>query len=306
MRYRTVLPLALASAAALTLTACGGGTAEAGDGELSGASFVVGAKDFLAHMTAKLLEANGAQAEAKRITGSVNTRTALESGDLDIYWEYTGTAWITYLGNTEPIGDPAEQFEAVKADDGEQNGIAWLDRADFNNTYALAVRAEYAEEKGLSTLSDMSELAASDPGEVTICVESEFAARDDGLTGLLEAYEVSIPDSQVKTLDTGVIYTETDKGETCNFGEVFATDGRIANLGLVVLEDDRKFFPVYQGAPTMKQETLDAYPQLADILRQISERLDTETMQSLNAMVDVDGRNADDVAQEWLEEQGLL
>ncbi|QNN51890.1 glycine betaine ABC transporter substrate-binding protein [Nocardioides mesophilus] len=310
MKHAKLLPLALTALMATSLAGCGGDSG-GGEGSLSGASYVVGAKDFseqdiLANMTAMLLEKNGADAEAKRITGSVNTRTALESGDLDMYWEYTGTAWITYLKETKPIGDPEEQFDAVKKADAEKNDIAWLDHAEFNNTYALAVRSEYADEKGLATLSDLAALAASDPGEATICVESEFAARDDGLSGLLDAYGMDVPDDQVKTLDTGVIYTETDKGDTCNFGEVFATDGRIANLDLTVLEDDKKFFPVYQGAPTMKQATLDEHPEIADILAPLTAKLDTETMQKLNAEVDVDGLDAEDVAQKWLEDEGLL
>lgn len=309
MNNRLLLPLALTSM--LALGACGGDGSANPDGPLNGQSYVVGAKDFseqeiLANMTALLLEHNGADAEAKRITGSVNTRTAMESGDLDMYWEYTGTAWITYLKNTNAIPEPQEQFDAVKQEDAQKNKIAWLDPAGFNNTYALAVRSEYAEEKGLETLSDLAALATSESGEATICVESEFAARDDGLSGLLKAYDMDVPGEQIKTLDTGVIYTETDKGETCNFGEVFATDGRIANLDLTVLEDDEKFFPVYQGALTMMDATLAAQPELAEIVAPLAEKLDTETMQALNAQVDVDGLDADDVAQQWLEDEGLL
>ncbi|TDD14529.1 glycine betaine ABC transporter substrate-binding protein [Kribbella turkmenica] len=309
MKARKLLPLALAAMLTPTLAACGGGSE--GDGPLKGATYVVGAKDFseqdiLANMTALLLSKNGANASAKRITGSVNTRAALESGDLDLYWEYTGTAWITYLKETKPIGDPQQQFTAVKEKDAAKNGIAWLDPAGFNNTYALAVRSEYAKEKGLKTLSDLAQLAKTSPAEATVCVESEFAARDDGLTGLLNAYGITVPKSQVKTLDTGVIYTETDKGATCTFGEVFATDGRIANLDLTVLEDDKKFFPVYQGAVTLEKTTLDQHPELAEILSPLAKKLDTETMRKLNAEVDVEGLDADDVAKKWLEDQGLL
>jgi osmoprotectant transport system substrate-binding protein len=311
MTHKSLPPLALTAVIALALSACGSDSAGGGDGPLAGASYVVGAKDFseqdiLAHMTALLLQQNGAAADVERITGSVNTRSALESGELDMYWEYTGTGWITYLGNTEPIGDPVEQFEAVKTADAEQNGIAWLVPADFNNTYALAVRSEYAEEHGLQTLSDLAEFSRANSEEVTICVESEFAARDDGLSGLLAAYGMTVPESQINIVDTGVIYTETDSGETCNFGEVFATDGRIANLDLTVLEDDLAFFPVYQGAITMEEATLEANPELAEILAPLAEQLDTETMQQLNAQVDVDGLDAEDVAAAWLEEQELL
>ncbi|SFB07492.1 osmoprotectant transport system substrate-binding protein [Amycolatopsis marina] len=311
MYMRKLLTLATAGFAAVALAGCGSGDASVGEGSLAGASFVVGAKDFseqniLASLTAQLLAANGADAEPKQITGSVNTRKALESGEVDLYWEYTGTGWITYLKHTTPIGDPEEQYLAVKKEDGAQNAIAWLEPADFNNTYALAVRREFAEEKGLASLSDLASLAKSDPQAVTICVESEFAARDDGLSGLLKTYGIDVPRQQIKTLDTGVIYTETDNGDTCNFGEVFATDGRVANLDLTVLTDDKQFFPVYQGAPTLQQATLDEHPEIAQILAPLAERLDTETMRRLNAQVDVDGLDADDVAEKWLEEEGLL
>ncbi|WP_211323208.1 glycine betaine ABC transporter substrate-binding protein [Amycolatopsis palatopharyngis] len=308
---RKLLTLATAGLATVALAGCGSGDASVGEGSLAGASFVVGAKDFseqniLASLTAQLLAANGADAEPKQITGSVNTRKALESGEVDLYWEYTGTGWITYLKHTKPIGDPEEQYLAVKKEDGSRNAIAWLEPADFNNTYALAVRREFAEEKDLASLSDLAALAKSDPQAVTVCVESEFAARDDGLSGLLKTYDIDVPRQQIKTLDTGVIYTETDKGGTCNFGEVFATDGRIANLDLTVLTDDKQFFPVYQGAPTLQQATLDKHPEITQILAPLSERLDTETMRRLNAQVDVDGLDADDVAEKWLEEEGLL
>lgn len=311
MYVRKLLTLATAGLATVALAGCGSGDASVGEGSLAGASFVVGAKDFseqniLASLTAQLLAANGADAEPKQITGSVNTRKALESGEVDLYWEYTGTGWITYLKHTKPIGDPEEQYLAVKKEDGSRNAIAWLEPADFNNTYALAVRREFAEEKGLASLSDLAALAKSDPQAATVCVESEFAARDDGLSGLLKTYDIDVPRQQIKTLDTGVIYTETDKGGTCNFGEVFATDGRIANLDLTVLTDDKQFFPVYQGAPTLQQATLDKHPEITQILAPLSERLDTETMRRLNAQVDVDGLDADDVAEKWLEEEGLL
>jgi len=309
---RTRSTALLGAAALFTLTACGDDAATTSAGGepavLDGASFVVGAKDFseqniLAEMTAQLLAANGADAEAKEVKGSVNTRKALESGDVDLYWEYTGTAWITYLGETTPLGDPQEQYDAVAEADLEKNGIEWLERAEFNNTYALAVQSKAAEKLGVTTLSDLADVPED---ELTICVESEFAAREDGLPGLLKAYGLDVPKDNVKLLDTGVIYSETGKGETCTFGEVFATDGRIQALDLVVLEDDKKFFPVYQGAVTLKQETLEANPEIAEILAPLAEKLTTEVMQGLNAQVDVDGEDPEDVATTWLEDEGLL
>ncbi|CAM3526517.1 glycine betaine ABC transporter substrate-binding protein [Kibdelosporangium persicum] len=308
---RSVMILAI-SAAALLTGACGGSDTQAtGQGSLNGATFTVGAKDFaeqniLAEMTAALLRANGAEAQAKEIKGSINTRKALEAGEVDLYWEYTGTAWITYLKNEKPLSDPKQQYDEVAKQDQERNGIAWLPNASFNNTYALAVRKEKGDELTVTSMSDLAALAKSRPNEVTICVESEFAAREDGLPGLLKAYGIEIPQSNIKTLDTGVIYTETDKGESCTFGEVFATDGRIKALDLTVLRDDKQFFPVYQGAPTLKKTTLDKHPQIKDILAPLSQKLTTEVVRDLNAKADVDGEDFKDIATEWLKKEGLL
>jgi len=290
----------------------GAGTDDAAAASLDGASLAVGSKDFaeqiiLGQMAIQMLEQAGASVDDNtNIVGSANTRAALESGDIDLYWEYTGTGWITYLGETEPIADPQEQFEAVRDADLEQNGIVWLDPAPLNNTYAFAIRREKAEELGVETLSDVAALVESNPAEATFCIESEFSTRDDGWPGLQEAYGMQVPEDNVALLDTGLIYTETDKGETCNFGEVFATDGRISALDLVVMTDDLSFFPVYQAAVTLKQETLEEYPEIADIMNPVAAELTDEVMQSLNAQVDVDGEDPADVAQAWLQENGFL
>ncbi|GAA3155621.1 glycine betaine ABC transporter substrate-binding protein [Nonomuraea roseoviolacea] len=306
-------PLALAAGALLVLSACGSASREAapaaaGGAPLDGVKLVIGAKDFaeqniLAHLTADLLQAAGATVETKEIKGSANTRKALEAGEIQLYWEYTGTAWITYLGNDEPIVDAARQYDAVAKADKEKNGITWLPAAPFNNTYALALSDEKAAELGVTKLSDLAKVP---PAQATICVESEFAARNDGLPGLLKAYGVNVPKDNVKLLDTGVIYTETDKGQTCTFGEVFTTDGRVKALGLTALQDDKKFFPVYQGAPTVKTDTLAKSPKIAEVLAPLTRKLTTEVMQDLNAQVDVDGEDPSDVAQDWLDKEGLL
>ncbi|HTN55004.1 MAG TPA: glycine betaine ABC transporter substrate-binding protein [Microbacterium sp.] len=311
MKRGRLLPIAaLAATAALALTGCSAGeTATGGQGdELEGLSGEIGAKDFseqfvLAHITAELLKAHGADVEANtKLVGSANVRQALETDEFIGYWEYTGTSWITYNGNTEPVKGAEAQFEATKEADAEK-GIAWLDPAPLNNTYAFAIRADKAEELGVTKLS---EIAALPVAEQTFCIESEFSTRDDGWPGLKAAYGIDVPDSNVALLDTGVIYTATQKGDDCNFGEVFQTDGRIPALDLVVLEDDEEFFPVYQGAMTLKQSTLDEYPAIADILAEVSSMLSTEVMQELNSLVDVDGEDPQDVAVDWLTEQGLI
>ncbi|MGN6333811.1 MAG: glycine betaine ABC transporter substrate-binding protein [Motilibacteraceae bacterium] len=324
MRSRAILPLsALVAAGALSLAACGGsssgGSANAANDSasgsakpLAGASFTVGSKDFseqiiLGEITIDLLKKNGADVTDKtNIKGSTSTRQALESGDISMYWEYTGTGWITYLKNTKPIADPQAQYDAVAKDDLAKNGISWLAPAPLNNTYAFAVKKETADKLNVHSLSDLANLAKSDPKSATFCIESEFSTRDDGFPGMTKAYGIDVPKDNVKMLDTGVIYSETAKGSTCNFGEVFATDGRIQSLGLVVLKDDKNFFPVYQPALTLKKETLDKYPALKDIFAPVAPKLTTEVMQQLNARADVDGDDPKTIAEDWLKQQGLL
>ncbi|WP_300265542.1 glycine betaine ABC transporter substrate-binding protein [Microbacterium sp.] len=309
MNKKLTTGLAVLATGAVILTGCSGsgGSASVSD-ELDGLTGQVGSKDFseqyiLTYITTELLNAHGADLEANvKLVGSANVRQALENDDFIGYWEYTGTSWITYNGNTTPVKGAEAQFDAVREADAAK-GIAWLDPAPLNNTYAFAVRADKAEELGVKTMSDVAALPAE---EQTFCIESEFSTRDDGWPGLKEAYSIDVPDSHVTMLDTGVIYTATQKGDDCNFGEVFQTDGRIPALDLVVMEDDEEFFPSYQGGFTIRQDVLDDYPEIADVIAEISPLLTTEEMQKLNALVDVDGEDPEDVAIDWLEEQELI
>ena len=298
-----------ATAALFGLAACGGSTG-GGDGELSGASISVGGKDFteqlvLCEMSVIALEDAGADVTNNcNLQGTVAAREALLAGEIDTYWEYTGTGWITHLGNAEPIQDSDEQFTAVAEADLEENQIEWLPYAPFNNTYALAANQATIEETGFETVSDLAE--ANNAGEpINICVESEFAVRNDGLPGLQEAYGTTFTPDQISELATGAIYSATG-GDECQFGEVFITDGRIVEQDLTVLEDDQAFFPIYNPSPNVRAELLEEYPAIADVFAPIAEALDNDTMTALNAQVDVDGETPDAVAREWLESEGLI
>ncbi|MFC9842441.1 glycine betaine ABC transporter substrate-binding protein [Streptomyces sp. NPDC060223] len=312
---RTSALLASAAATVLLTAGCGGSTqaatGSAGD-ELDGATLTVGSKDFtenivLGQITMKVLQAHGAEVEDKtNIKGSVTTRQALTSGDIDLYWEYTGTGWISYLEHTTPIADATEQYEKVRDEDLAKNKIVWLEPAPLNNTYALALREDTAEELGLSKLSDIAALAKSDPSKATFCLESEFSTRDDGWPGAEKTYGIDVPDDNIKMLDTGVIYNETGEGETCTFGEVFTTDGRIESLKLKVLADDKHFFPVYNASLTLPESIADKYPEIAEIMAPVTAKLTDATLQKLNADVDVDGLTPEEAAQDWLDSEGLL
>lgn len=282
------------------------------DPQLKGQTIVVGSKDFtenivFGHITMQALQAAGAEVvDRTNIKGSVNVRKALLSGDVDIYWDYTGTAWITYLNHTDPIQDSQQQYEAVVKEDKDKNKVVWGAIAPANNTYALAVREEKAEEWNLKTLSDLAEFAKSHPDEATFCLESEFAGRNDGWPGMTKKYAMTVPASSIKMVDTGVVYTETKKGESCNFGEVFTTDGRISNLNLRVLEDDRSFFPIYNPGPTVNGDSAAKYPGMLTILEPIIAKLDDETIRKLNEKVDVKGEPVAQVVSEWMKAEGFI
>lgn len=305
---------AMVGIAALT-TGCGSGssTPSASLGsELSGATFTVGSKDFtesivLGQITMQVLKAHGATVVDKtNIKGSVTTRQAMSSGDISMYWEYTGTAWINYLKHTAPIPDSAQQFQAVKDEDLAKNKIVWLDPAPLNNTYAFAVRKDTADQLHVRTMSDIARLAQTDSSKATFCLESEFSTRDDGWPGVKKTYNINIPDSNVKMLDTGVIYSETGKGQTCTFGEVFTTDGRISSLKLTVMDDDKHFFPAYNAALTMPVDISSKYPKVAEIIAPITKKLTTEALQKINARVDVEGLTAAEAATEWLKAESVF
>jgi len=310
----TTMAAAETTMAAAETTMAATETTPAGDGggavDLSGMSYTVGSKEFteqliLGQITIQVLENAGADvSDETGLVGSDTVRGALTSGEIDMYWEYTGTGWINHLGNTAPVTGEQEQYEAVATADVEESGITWLPPAPFNNTYAIALASETAEELEVTSLSDLAALQEENSDALTLCAAAEFLARDDGLPGLEEAYGFSFGD-EVSELELGLVYTSTDKGDPCTFGEVFATDGRIAALDLTVLEDDMQFFPSYLPSLNVG-EGVEGIDQLQELFGPVSAALDTETMQALNSRVDVDGEQPEDVATSFLEDNGLL
>ncbi|MDH6236933.1 glycine betaine ABC transporter substrate-binding protein [Cryobacterium sp. CG_9.6] len=246
--------------------------------------------------------------DLSNVPGSQPARELILSGQADVLWEYTGTAWLTYLGQTTTIPDQQEQWQAVYDIDID-NGVTWGAPAPMNNTYALAIRSEAVADLG--GITTMSELAALPVEDRTFCIEAEFNSRPDGMNPMLLHYGLArgtadgVPDDNVGIYDTGAIYSATDQG-ACNFGEVFTTDGRLDALDLAVLEDDLGFFPAYNVAPVFFSETLTAHPELEEIFAQISPSLTNEVLRGLNRKVDVDGDEPADVAFEWMKSEGFI
>ncbi|MFI7483983.1 glycine betaine ABC transporter substrate-binding protein [Kocuria sp. M1R5S2] len=319
---RHVCALALLSTGGLLLSGCGlePSTAYVPAAEPGSIEPVEGAEGTEVSVTSKnfteqlilgkiaVLAVRAAGFDTEDITnvpGSQPVRELMVSGEADLTFEYTGTAWLTYLGHERGIPDQREQWQAVHDED-LGNGLTWGEPASLNNTYAMAVRSEYAQANGLETVSDIATLPKE---ERTFCVESEFNSRSDGLTPMLAHYGLDrgseVPEDNIGIYDTGAIYEATDDGE-CNFGEVFSTDGRIPALDLTVLEDDRQFFPAYNAAPVYSTELLAEFPRLEDVMEPIAEALTDDVMQELNRQVDVEGRDPADVAYEWMISEGFV
>ncbi|MGM0652671.1 MAG: glycine betaine ABC transporter substrate-binding protein [Bacillota bacterium] len=279
-----------------------------------GEAVVVGSKEFteqlvLGQIAILALEHHGIPTEDETgLGGTTVVREAQEAGDVDLYWEYTGTALITHLGHDEVITDPEECYQTVKEEDSELNQLAWLDYTPFNNTYTIMMRQSDADELGIETISDLAEainegVEAPDPGEWNFATDHEYSIRDDGYPGLQELYDFEF--DEVVTMDLGITYGALRDGDVAT-AMGFATDGRIAAFELVNLEDDKQFHPVYNCSPVVREEALEMQPEIADILNPIAAALDEKTMSSLNMQVDIEEKLPSEVAEEWLLEQGFI
>ncbi len=287
------------------------GTPVAELADLSGQAYVVGGKnnfeeqDLLCRITVAVLQAARATVTDRCATGSTaTTRQALLDGRIDVYWEYTGTAWTTFLGQAERIADATQLYDLVRDRDRRAHGVVWTARADVDNTYAFAMNGERAAQLTIGSISDMARhLASGAPG--TMCVEREYRQRPDGLGNLQRAYGFTVPPQRLRVLPAGDVYQATARGD-CLFGEVYSTDGRIPGLALQVLRDDRGYHQIYDPAPTMRADTFDRDPAVARVLDAVAQRLDQPTMLALNGQVSSDGRDPRDVAEQWLADTGLV
>ncbi len=319
-----VLPGLLAASAAL-LAGCGLQPAasyvpEAGPGSIEvlegaeGTELTVTSKNFTEQLILGKISVLAAAAAGFDVTdltnvpGSQPVRELLVSGDADLTIEYTGTAWLTFLNQSEGIPDKEKQWQAVHDAD-LANHLTWGRPAPLNNTYAIAVRTEAVEELG--GITKLSQIAALPVEERTFCVESEFNSRSDGLNPMLKHYGLTrgtpdgVPDGNIGVYDTGAVYSATDKGN-CNFGEVFSTDGRIDALELTLLEDDLNFFPAYNAAPVFGTEVLEEHPGLEEVFARVAAELTDEELRRMNLLVDVEGQEPADVAFDFMVEKGFI
>lgn len=283
--------------AGLAMTAAGAAAAQ---------DIKVGGKDFteqflLAEMTTQLLGKNGFTVSKRDGMGTNIVRAALENGEIDVYWEYTGTALVNFNKITDRL-TPDETYRIVKEKDAER-GITWLSPSRANNTYALAIRKDNPKTDGMASLSDLAAAynAGKDP---VMATTAEFPKRQDGLLGLQETYGFEAGRRNIRPMEIGLVFPALQNGDV-DLAVVAATDGRIAAMDLVLLDDDRHFFPDYALVPTIRSDVLEANPRLGELLDQLSAKLDDATMQQLNGEIDVRKKSIEEVAAAFLASNGL-
>ena len=292
---KLVLALLAVLMATAVLSGCGGGEK----------TVTVASKDFteqfiLGEMYSLMLEDAGYTVERKlNLGGTPVTHQALLDGEIDVYPEYTGTGLLTVL-KLGVMSDPQAVYDEVKADYAEQFSLVWLDPAPMNNTQALAMTKERASELGITTFSDM--VAHAD--ELVLIGPPEFVEREDGIPGLKRVYG-DFEFADILTVDPGLRYQALLNGEA-DVVVAFGTDGELAAYDLLSLVDDQGLYPPYQVAPVIRQAVLDENGDIAEILNSLAPLLTDSTMQRLNNEVSGNGREPDEVAREFLVEEGLI
>ena len=224
---------------------------------------------------------------------------ALKNKQIDIYPEFSGTITSSLLKNQVQVSnDPLEVYEAAREGILNQDKLVYLKPMEYQNTYALAVKKDYANKYDLKTISDLSKVEDSAVAGFTL----EFNDRDDGNKGLKSLYKLEL---NVKTLEPNLRYQAINGGNV-QIVDAYSTDSELIEYDLVVLEDDKQLFPPYQGAPLMRKDTLEKYPELEEILNKLAGQISAEEMSRMNYQVKVDKRSASEVAHEYLVNKGLV
>lgn len=305
-------PLLLALLTAIVVIACnptGSGDSPSGNT----AAIKVGSKDFteqfiLGEMYALVLENKGFEVERKlNLGGTPVAQAGLQSGEIDLYPEYTGTGLLTVLKQpaestrgASPEESREKTFEVVAEGYKDQFDLIWLEPSPMNNTQGLAMTQEGSQQYGIRTISDMAAKAS----ELIMVGPPEFEAREDGLPGIQKAYG-DFALREYKAIDPGLRYKALVDGEA-NVAVAFGTDGEISAFNLVLLEDDQQLFPPYQVAPVVRHEALDANPGIQEALNALAPKLTDEVMQRLNYEVSGNQREPAEVAREFLTQEGVL
>lgn len=310
---RSVIKGGAAAVGAGTLSSLSGCLGGLGGGGT--ATVKVGSKRFteqqlLGYLSFESLTANTDYnvVDETSLGGTTTNFEALKAGDIDTYWEYTGTALLTLPPKHEnPVGDPEESYKIVDQEFNEEHDLDFLNRAPFNNTYVLMANPQWTQETGIETLSGLAEYIEAGNTDFKAVLNAEFQQRPDGWPGVAKHYgfKNKLDQIKVQNVDSGLIYQALGQGNG-DIGVGFNTNPKILKFDLAVLEDDQNFFPVYNPAPLVRNETLDAAPNIKQPLNAIGPKLTTDKIRSLNKRVSIDGESARQVAKEFLSNNGLI
>jgi osmoprotectant transport system substrate-binding protein len=259
---------------------------------------------ILAEITAQYLRTKGYDVQVTGGLGSNLARSAQESGQLDLMWEYTGVSLVAYNHVDEKL-DSAQTYARVKELD-LKKGLVWLAPSRFSNTYALALPQKIADQyPQVNSISDLTTVLKDEAKEKHIvALDTEFANRSDGLIGMVKAYGMDLTRENIRQMDAGLVYTALRNAQVFA-GLVYTTDGRLNAFHLKLLADDKHYFPDYTAAPVIRKDYLDAHPDLTAQLKPLAELLGDDTMRTLNARVDVDHDSPSIVAADFLREHPL-
>jgi osmoprotectant transport system substrate-binding protein len=268
---------------------------------------------LLGNLIVLVLQARGIPTENKASLGNTQVmRGAITSGAIDLYPEYTGNGAFIFAEEKNPVWKNAQAgFERVQALDYAKNKIVWLAAAPANNAWSIAVRRDVATANQLTSLTDLSTWLGTPAGGVfKLAASAEFVERPDALPAFQAAYGFKLKPEQLLTLaggDTAItIKAAADKTSGVNAAMAYGTDGAVAAVGLVVLGDPKNVQPVYAPAPIVREVTLKQHPSLPAVLAPLFKLLDTATLQSLNAKIQLEGQDAKKVAADFLQSKGLL
>ncbi|RCX20995.1 osmoprotectant transport system substrate-binding protein [Anaerobacterium chartisolvens] len=293
-----IISVSLILAISLALLAGCGGSQEK--------KIVIGSKNFTENMVLGEIFAQVIQDKTdlkveykENLGGTMVCFEAIKKGDLDIYPEYTGTGLTAHL-KMDVINDADRVYDIVQEEFNKQFKIKWLKPLGFNNTYAVAVKEDYAKENNITKVSELVPLAK----DLTFGGEHEFFDRQDGYEGMIETYGLNFKSAPAK-MDVALKYQAISQGKM-DVTDAFATDGQLITYKLTILEDDKNFFPPYYAAPIVRNDTLEKYPELEEVLNSLAGKISDEEMQMMNYKVESEKKAIRDVARDFLTEKGLL
>jgi len=266
---------------------------------------------LLGQLIIRTLEAHGIKTQNRLQLGNTKiVRTALVAGEIDLYPEYTGNGAFFFADEKNPAWkNHAAGHARVKALDAERNQLAWLQPSPANNTWAIAVRQDLARKHKLGSLADLGKYLGAG-GQLKLAASAEFVERPDALPAFQSAYGFKLRQDQLLILaggDTAVtIKAAAEQTSGVNAAMAYGTDGPVAALGLVILDDPQGVQPVYAPAPVVRADVLARQPTIATVLAPVFRSLDTPTLQQLNAKIALEGQDARQVAETYLKAKRLV